>query len=617
MTLIYSPSNIYMTPNGNAVDMKSGILPMSFIFNGYKLKNVEYDLYSNMGSGKWNLLYGGVDALLTKTYYNRDIIEFSSIEDLSSYYNGKCGWKAKVFGETFNIVSDSITPTNNSYPLNVEGLESGDEVYLKNQYDKIQVDENLMPQLSFTTNGISYNNGAFLNGDKEIVVSDQWYKYTSLGVSKKENTGDIVFDANRWYKISVSYNLYSGINAENLPVIISLDVDNIFQVAPSQQIKKITRNENKSETIEITFKYNQNITTTQETFFNFYLKGTSGVGLNNAVIPSNDAFIAFSLLGSVSTNVAYVNVEGNRTIFHANREGSLQGSLGDTILYDWIGTGNTVTPYSESPIVPFIPFIPFSVSLDVPEILDTLKYEFVPMWSGDNVPVINQYQAFLFYEDGRLIEESNQIYDANVRYSFENQFLNNNKYYVKFFIYDNNGYLYEVQSNVFLVQYSIVSIEYNPLAVNNCKDSTVNVKWDGIKIVDSNVAGDHEYINNYGSQNNYGIKLQNNSKLTYNLDIPTITFPSFYWSPNSNDFDGEILTMSNDEGGTLIISYEKDVRKFTLTTQEGENYYSGIIYEIDRDITINDIFLFGFYGEEDFSYARLVSEETINRRAGD
>lgn len=322
---------------------------------------------------------------------------------------------------------------------------------------------------------------------------------------------------------------------------------------------------------------------------------------NASGIETGDAF-SFNVDG-VRT-LYYINIfSGNRMRFYTNREAALQNSNLNVVSYNKI-SGKIGKAYGVSPLVPLVLIIPPLLKLNVPSPITVPNYEFVPTWQyfgATQTIVIKHWKATLYNDSGKEIDTSGDVYNGNLKYTFQTLLLNDNNYKVEYEVYDNNGYYYSTGLVDVKVFYETATSNFVPTLEVDCYDTSMEVDWSGAHNVRGVLSkGEPEYLDDYIVDGNYGLRLPKNISLTYDVDMPQNQMPTFVWEPGSVNYDGEIVRFTSDTQ-ELIVSYNNATKTLYYTLNIIGTSYS-YRSNIQNEFSLKDkgTYLIGFYGNNGY-----------------
>lgn len=322
---------------------------------------------------------------------------------------------------------------------------------------------------------------------------------------------------------------------------------------------------------------------------------------NASGIETGDAF-SFNVDG-VRT-LYYINIfSGNRMRFYTNREAALQNSNLNVVSYNKI-SGKIGKAYGVSPLVPLVLIIPPLLKLNVPSPITVPNYEFVPTWQyfgATQTIVIKHWKATLYNDSGKEIDTSGDVYNGNLKYTFQTLLLSDNNYKVKYEVYDNNGYYYSTGLVDVKVFYETATSNFVPTLEVDCYDTSMKVDWSGAHNVRGVLSkGEPEYLDDYIVDGNYGLRLPKDVSLTYDVDMPQNQMPTFVWEPGSVNYDGEIVRFTSDTQ-ELIVSYNNSTKTLYYTLNIKGTSYS-YRSNISTEFSLKDkgTYLIGFYGNNGY-----------------
>lgn len=322
---------------------------------------------------------------------------------------------------------------------------------------------------------------------------------------------------------------------------------------------------------------------------------------NASGIETGDAF-SFNIDG-VRT-LYYINIfSGNRMRFYTNREAALQNSNLNVVPYNKV-SGKIGKAYGVSPLVPLVLIIPPLLKLNVPSPIIVPNYEFVPTWQyfgATQTIVIKHWKATLYNDSGKEIDTSGDVYNGNLKYTFQTLLLSDNNYKVKYEVYDNNGYYYSTGLVDVKVFYETATSNFVPTLEVDCYDTSMEVDWSGAHNVRGVLSkGEPEYLDDYIVDGNYGLRLPKDVSLTYDVDMPQNQMPTFVWEPGSVNYDGEIVRFTSDTQ-ELIVSYNNSAKTLYYTLNIKGTSYS-YRSNISTEFSLKDkgTYLIGFYGNNGY-----------------
>lgn len=322
---------------------------------------------------------------------------------------------------------------------------------------------------------------------------------------------------------------------------------------------------------------------------------------NASGIETGDAF-SFNVDG-VRT-LYYINIfSGNRMRFYTNREAALQNSNLNVVSYNKI-SGKIGKAYGVSPLVPLVLIIPPLLKLSVPSPITVPNYEFVPTWQyfgATQTIVIKHWKATLYNDSGKEIDTSGDVYNGNLKYTFQTLLLSDNNYKVEYEVYDNNGYYYSTGLIDVKVFYETATSNFVPTLEVDCYDTSMEVDWSGAHNVRGVLSkGEPEYLDDYIVDGNYGLRLPKDVSLTYDVDMPQNQMPTFVWEPGSVNYNGEIVRFTSDTQ-ELIVSYNNSTKTLYYTLNIKGTSYS-YRSNISTEFSLKDkgTYLIGFYGNNGY-----------------
>lgn len=649
MALIYKPNVLYMSPKNEGVDITNGV-DFSFMFKGYKMAGAKGQLYVNDSSGEWSTVGGEFDFTMSSTYcYNNDIVtyHYAYNSNLSNNVNGLMGWGVTVYGPRS---SQQAQASNIMYPV-LNGFEAGDKVktYTGSGGGMSPYNYTFISDYNFKLALGNYNvSGTDADGvniaDTFTITQSNYLNLTS-GDAIQESVGGTkyyVYKVNEGASDPVAYYIKvfttkSAAQSGSGTVVTSAVANKTFYVEPEttttnifyvgtfggNAIKLYTTKEAALQGVsEAVVPLTQNTTYTIQVFENSPVVPFTPLVVNTPTFSLDDIYgtnrgVTLTVTGDLSvysystTNTLYkgqqltcINVYNDVTTTY--------------VYYINVYNGNTLSLYTNRSAAigdnrNYITTLPASGTNTVylSEILTTTK-EFNVSWTdNNNVPLIVSWQASLYdvdVDDNNnvtkevLIEQSDVKYTANTVYEFSHlllSFLSNTtgeydnslgRYKVVFNLTDTNGYEYTA-SLVFDVGYQVVDTAYKPnVNVNNCT-SAVEVDWHNAISVTGETTGT---VDHAGAFPYKGAKINKNSTITYNVDIPPESFPTFLFCPCSG-FDGTIMTL-NGETQSAVLSYDSSTHEFNFAvTNELSHATTTVIVDTDvTEIFYDKLYLIGY-----------------------
>lgn len=672
MALIYKPNVLYMSPKNESIDITNDIT-FSFRFKGYKMSKAIGQLYQNNTTGNWSklgstFLFDVEDA----PYYNNAIItktcdDSSSVYgDISDNVNSTLGWAVTVYGMPSSQAAQRLATDEVVLSPSIRGFETGDMVATydgngtSNPHNYTFID-NYDSKLSLGNFNASGNDADGTDLTNTFTVTEGVYINLTTGDEIKQNIS------------ATSYYIYKVNEGAPEPVGYYIKVFATKQQALNGSGTVITTAvANKTFYVNPTTKQSNIFYVGAATGGNIVLytsKEAALQGVSEAKVPLTEGSTYTIQVIENSPVVPFVPFYANTIYFNPDDVyGEDRGIIltlaeGTKYEYEYDGgelyTGQQITCSNINGLdtIDYIYYIrnwgdgtvslyttreaamsnistllvmlsEGSNTIYLSEILSNTKL-FKVSWTDDyegNIPLISNWQAFLYSiekkEDGTLeevlIEQSDIQYTANVEYEFKHLLLsylsgNNNtgKYIVKFILYDNNGYEYEGVLR-FDVGYAVTPIEQSPVVTTlNC-ESAVSVDWNNIVSItgEKSGSGNINYINNYLYSGNYGARIPANTTITYNVEIPERSFPTFLFQPSSQ-FDGRIVYLDGDEQ-SVELKYDRANSVFVLVITN-KLLNNVISVNVDSDVTTlnaNKVYLIGYDADVNSIYIREYANST-------
>lgn len=152
-------------------------------------------------------------------------------------------------------------------------------------------------------------------------------------------------------------------------------------------------------------------------------------------------------------------------------------------------------------------------------------------------------------------EEQDSGLQENVRleWTFDG-LLSGNVYLVKFIVTTKTDQVIETDWVNFPVDYPTPDLGVAPEATNHPEIASVILEWAGIVQIVGDNHGEMEFVENFGVEGNWGLKMEPYAYLTFsNLDIRLGSSPPmFWWQPTNNEFSGVIMRTENSLTGDYI-----------------------------------------------------------------
>jgi hypothetical protein len=425
------------------------------------------------------------------------------------------------------------------------------------------------------------NQAVDVSKDVEFSFIFQGYELNSarLNLYRQNTSGKWVTINNDWYDFTLDGTKYNGDVVSS-----SFNLTNMLDYYGS----------NLGWRLEV---YGYELTCNQDT----QTPDDNSFPYNASGIETGDAF-SFNVDG-VRT-LYYINIfSGNRMRFYTNREAALQNSNLNVVTYNKI-SGKIGKAYGVSPLVPLVLIIPPLLKLNVPSPITVPNYEFVPTWQyfgATQTIVIKHWKATLYNDSGKEIDTSGDVYNGNLKYTFQTLLLSDNSYKVEYEVYDNNGYYYSTGLVDVKVFYETATSNFVPTLEVDCYDTSMEVDWSGAHNVRGVLSkGEPEYLDDYIVDGNYGLRLPKDVSLTYDVDMPQNQMPTFVWEPGSVNYDGEIVRFTSDTQ-ELIVSYNNSTKTLYYTLNIKGTSYS-YRSNISTEFSLKDkgTYLIGFYGNNGY-----------------
>lgn len=236
-----------------------------------------------------------------------------------------------------------------------------------------------------------------------------------------------------------------------------------------------------------------------------------------------------------------------------------------------------------------------TISLSVPSIIESQKYEFIGIYNHEqDLPPLS-YRYILYSSTNDIIEESEWIYKESLKYTFED-FLNLTSYKIKIEVYDINNIFIESSVYTFGITYESPSVTFTPFVENLEDESCINVKWSGAYAIEGDSTGTLSYVEDYLSTGNFGLKLENGSDVVWdNVNISDSYTYTFLWSTDKADFSGPISRIENSDTGHFYeigLEGSKFYRNVdNIITYTSEDYPLASVYVYLIGIQYNTLYI--------------------------
>lgn len=655
MALVYRPNALYMSPKNESVDVTNGI-NFSFTFKGYQMNNAVGQLYQNSNIGEWTKLGDSFDfASGNAPYYNNQEIEFNSNSDTNvqnnmvNNANSVLGWGITVYG----MPSTQQAIANNRMIPSVRGFESGDTVavytgsgtttpyyfnYIGSYDSKLSlgtVNTGTDAEGTDINNTFSVSEAVYINlttGDKiqESKSSTAYYIYkVNEGASNPIGYYIKVYDTLAHAQAGGTTGIITTAVANKtfyVNAVIVTDSNTFYVgVVGGNVITLYTTKEASLQGVEEAIVSLTNGSTyTIQAFENSQIVQFTPLIANSIVFDLDDVYgTNRGVTLTLSDNNIYTYSSAN-TLFTGQQLTATNGT--DNKVYYirvWENNPNTLSLFTNRQAAlgnnsTYLTLLDTGYNnVYLSEILQNNK-TFIIGWADENnIPMIVNWDANLYsvkiddnniIKTKELIEESGTQYNGNVKYEFNHlllSFASNisgeyndalGRYMVEFNLVDSTGFEY-TGSLLFDVGYEVAFTSYSPnVVVDNC-ESSVSVQWDNaIAVKGQSTSESVEQIENYLYSGNYGTVISQNNSITYNVEIPPNSFPTFLFQPSAG-FSGTIVSLDGDSE-SAVLSYNEvagnGIFTFSITTKALVSTVNTIV---DTDVNLlnnSKVYLIGY-----------------------
>lgn len=230
----------------------------------------------------------------------------------------------------------------------------------------------------------------------------------------------------------------------------------------------------------------------------------------------------------------------------------------------WQNT-NTIT----SREVYFVSFSNPTFIMPVPPNINSKSYTFSGNYSHPQNINVKRFQMLLYDANDVLLEDSGDIYNANIQYKFQNNdFVNGSVYKVEGIIEDENGVIISTGKQVFTVYYEQPSLLIRPSAVVDNTTSAISLQWQKAIQTTGVINGTYSYIDSFAKvENRKGLFLDDSSILTFNTDIPQ-EFTLVYFIQFGDNIDGTICELLDG----YVIGYDQTHNRFYFQNDNITDY---------------------------------------------
>lgn len=232
------------------------------------------------------------------------------------------------------------------------------------------------------------------------------------------------------------------------------------------------------------------------------------------------------------------------------------------------------TPYYffKSRSTPIVSITNFSA-----EITDK-KFTFLGSFSqAQNVSI--QYYTFNLYNGQDLIDTTGKIFSSNLTYSFDG-FISGQNYDIELICVDQNNVEVSTGQKPFSVNYQAPMLSVKPEVKVEKDVDAVTISWSADKQSIPKSFGEYDIIRNMPFSGTNSVYLHSNSHLSYetisdeNININADDFTVFISTNLDDDFVGEIIELSGDDGSLYFVGFDGTYFYYRINSAENINVFS-------------------------------------------
>lgn len=162
---------------------------------------------------------------------------------------------------------------------------------------------------------------------------------------------------------------------------------------------------------------------------------------------------------------------------------------------------------------------PINIVFTVPSIINAQKHTFTFTYlQTENIPI--EYFKYNLYSNNKLIKTSGNLYGGRPSYEFTG-FISNSEYEIEVVGVNVNGSEFSSGKQSFTVSYASANVSTKPNVSQDIETSLVTVDI-GTIVQNTGVAsGVYSFINNFITNLNKALHLNANSKVVWDVDIPS------------------------------------------------------------------------------------------------
>jgi len=202
------------------------------------------------------------------------------------------------------------------------------------------------------------------------------------------------------------------------------------------------------------------------------------------------------------------------------------------------------------------------VTFNVPTTITSQEYEFTATYIQSENIGLSYYKFSLYDSEGLLIEQSQNIYDFDIKYTFDG-LVSGEFYSVKVYIeFQVNGMNYESSLEQFGVSYQKLDVSIVPSVEFDRNTSYNHIYWGEVIQIIGTTSGSNSYVDNFIRDGNTGLNLANSSSyVSFDVDIPLDFSLKFIWTPDDSNFTGKIIQLDD---GVYELGYDNGKFIYTI-----------------------------------------------------
>lgn len=201
------------------------------------------------------------------------------------------------------------------------------------------------------------------------------------------------------------------------------------------------------------------------------------------------------------------------------------------------------------------------ITFNPPVTITAQDYEFTATYTQSEGVGLSYYKFILYDENGEIIEETQNIYDFDIKHTFEG-LVNGTEYGIRLTgQFQLNGMSFDTGISQFMAVYTEPDFSMTPSTEFDSNTSFVDIQWGQVvQIIGDYPVGSETYVNNFIRTGNTGLGMDSGEYVNFDVDIPIDFTLKFIWQPDSNSFTGKIIELDD---GVYEVGY--DGSKFTYT----------------------------------------------------